>query len=35
VKDKRFAGVIKLAVIILGFATGGRDLLTLAIGTCL
>ena len=35
VKDKRFATVIKLAVIILGFATGGRDLLTLAIGTCL
>jgi len=35
VKDKNFANFVKIAVIILGFATGGRDLLTLGAGTCL
>jgi len=35
VKDKRTGQFIKIAVIILGFATGGRDLITLGAGTCL
>ena len=35
VKDKNFRQFIKIAVIILGFATGGRDILTLAVGTCM
>ena len=33
-KDKNFAGFVKMTIIILGIATGGRDLLTLAVGTC-
>ncbi|MAG17850.1 MAG: hypothetical protein CL944_00040 [Candidatus Diapherotrites archaeon] len=35
IKDERVKAFIKIAVIILGFATGGRDLLTLGAGTCL
>ncbi|MFH1391896.1 MAG: DUF63 family protein [Candidatus Diapherotrites archaeon] len=35
VKDERARAFIKIAVIILGFATGSRDLLTLGAGTCL
>ncbi|MCR4369470.1 MAG: DUF63 family protein [archaeon] len=35
VKDKNFAGFIKVAVTILGFATGTRNLITLGAGTCL
>jgi len=35
VKDKNFSGFIKVAVIILGLATGTRDLFTLGAGTCL
>ena len=34
IKDENFRNFIKIAVIILGFATGTRDLLTLAVGTC-
>ncbi len=34
VKDENFRGFVKLAIIILGFSTGGRDLLTLGVGTC-
>ncbi len=35
IKDRNFAGFIKIAVVILGIATGTRDLITLAAGTCL
>lgn len=35
VKEKEYAGLIKMAAIILGWAPGTRDLLTLSIGTCL
>ncbi|MCR4335030.1 MAG: DUF63 family protein [archaeon] len=35
IKDERAKAFIKIAVIILGFATGGRDLITLGAGTCL
>ena len=35
VKNKNLQGFIKVLVIILGFAPGIRDLLTLAVGTCL
>ncbi|HLC79131.1 MAG TPA: DUF63 family protein [archaeon] len=34
IKDENFRNFVKLAVIILGFATGTRDLLTLGVGTC-
>lgn len=35
IEDKRLAAFIKVAVMILGFATGGRNLITLGAGTCL
>lgn len=35
IKNENLRGFIKLAVIVLGFATGLRDLLTLGVGTCL
>jgi len=35
IEDKNTASFVKLAVVILGFATGTRDLLTLGAGTCL
>lgn len=35
IKNKNLAGFIKIAIAILGFATGLRDLLTLGVGTCL
>ncbi len=34
-KDKNYSGYIKMAAIILGWAPGTRDLLTIAVGTCL
>ncbi|VVC00136.1 Uncharacterised protein [uncultured archaeon] len=35
IKDKRFASFIKIVAIILGLAPGMRDLLTVAVGTCI
>ena len=35
IKNENLRGFIKLVVIVLGFATGLRDLLTLGVGTCL
>ncbi len=35
IENKNLRGFIKIIVIVLGFATGGRDLLTLGVGTCL
>jgi len=35
IEDERLRNFIKIAVIILGFATGTRDVLTLGAGTCL
>ncbi len=35
IKDKNYSGFIKLAAIILGLAPGARDMLTVAVGTCL
>ena len=35
IKDKNLAGFVKIIIIILGFATGTRDALTVGVGTCL
>lgn len=35
IKNKNLAGFVKIVIAILGFATGTRDLLTVAVGTCL
>jgi len=35
IKNENLRGFIKLVIIVLGFATGLRDLLTLGVGTCL
>ncbi len=35
IKNKNLAGFVKTIIIILGFATGTRDALTVAVGTCL
>lgn len=35
IKNKNLAGFVKIIIIILGFATGTRDALTVAVGTCL
>ncbi len=35
IKNENLRGFIKIVIIVLGFATGLRDLLTLGVGTCL
>ncbi len=34
-KDKNYSGYIKMAAIILGWAPGTRDMITVAVGTCM